>query len=83
MDLALRAQDVIHGFAVPELRLKQNALPGSTGHIHFTATTPGTYAVLCTQLCGAGHYRMNANLRVLAPAEFATWLHSHTRAGAP
>jgi cytochrome c oxidase subunit 2 len=74
IDLTLRAQDVIHGFSVPELRLKQNAVPGETIHIHFTATTPGTYAILCTQLCGLGHYRMSANLRVLPPEEFQSWL---------
>ena len=76
VDLTLRAQDVIHGFFVPELRLKQNAVPGESLHIHFTATRPGTYAILCTQLCGLGHYRMNANLRVLAPEDFRTWLAS-------
>ena len=74
VDLRLHAQDVIHGFAIPEMRLKQNAVPGETVHIHFTPTKPGTYAILCTQLCGLGHYRMNANLRVLSPEAFAQWL---------
>ena len=74
VDLHLNAQDVIHGFSVPEMRLKQNAVPGQTIHLHFTPTTPGTYAILCTQLCGLGHYRMNATLRVLPPDQFATWL---------
>lgn len=74
VDVRLEAQDVIHGFAVPELRLKQNAVPGQTTHLHFTPTRPGTYAILCTQLCGLGHYRMQANLRVLAPEEFRSWL---------
>jgi len=76
IDLRLHAQDVIHGFAVPEMRLKQNAVPGQTIHLHFTPTTPGTYAILCTQLCGSGHYRMQANLRVLPPAAFAAWVAS-------
>ena len=75
-DLALQAQDVIHGFAIPELRVKQNAVPGQTTQIHFTPTRTGTYAILCTQLCGSGHYRMQANLRVLTPEAFATWLAS-------
>lgn len=74
VDLRLHALDVIHGFAIPELRLKQNAVPGQTVHIHVTPTVPGTYAILCTQLCGLGHFRMNANLRVLAPADFDRWL---------
>jgi len=77
VDLTLRSQDVIHGFAVPELRLKQNALPGQTAHIHFTPSTPGDYAILCTQLCGLGHYRMNATLRVLSAADFDRWLTAH------
>ncbi len=83
MTFALRAQDVIHGLSIPELRLKQNAVPGQTIHIHFTPTAPGTYAILCTQLCGLGHYRMNATLRVLAPDEFAKWLASKQKAATP
>lgn len=74
VDLTLRSQDVIHGFSVPALRIKQNALPGETAHVHFTATKPGTYAILCTQVCGLGHYRMTAALRVLPQAEFDRWL---------
>ena len=77
VDLTLRAQDVIHGFSVPEMRLKQNAIPGQTVHIHFTPQSPGDYAILCTQVCGLGHFRMNATLRVLPPTDFNTWLHQH------
>jgi cytochrome c oxidase subunit 2 len=81
VDLRLRAVDVIHGFAVPEMRLKQNAVPGQTIHLHFTPTVAGTYAILCTQLCGSGHYRMQANLRVVSPDDFEKWLASK-RSGA-
>lgn len=77
VDLRLRSLDVIHGFSVPELRLKQNAVPGEVIHVHFTPTTPGEYAVLCTQVCGLGHYRMAATLRVVTPEQFAHWLASH------
>ena len=80
VDLRLNAQDVIHGFSIPEMRLKQNAVPGQTIHLHFTPTTPGTYAILCTQLCGLGHYRMNATLRVLPPDQFAAWLATQQKA---
>jgi cytochrome c oxidase subunit 2 len=74
IDLRLHAQDVIHGFAVPELRLKQNAVPGQSFHIHFIANKPGSYAILCTQLCGLGHYRMGATLRVLPAEAYQQWL---------
>jgi cytochrome c oxidase subunit II len=80
VDLHLHAQDVIHGFSVPALRIKQNAVPGADIHIHFTPTTPGTYAILCTQLCGLGHYRMTANLQVLSASDYAIWLAAHNKA---
>jgi cytochrome c oxidase subunit 2 len=80
VDLHLHAQDVIHGFSIPAMRVKQNAVPGADIHIHFTPVMPGTYAILCTQLCGLGHFRMTANLRVLSPADYAAWT---TKAGAP
>ena len=33
--------------------------------IHFTATKIGRYEIVCTQLCGLGHYNMKAYLSVL------------------
>ena len=80
VDLRLTAQDVIHGFAIPELRLKQNAVPGQTIHLHFTPTIPGSYAIQCTQLCGLGHYRMQATLRIVTPNEYTAWLASREKA---
>lgn len=74
VDLRLRALDVMHGFAVPALRLKQNAVPGQVFHVHFTPTVVGEYAVLCTQVCGLGHWRMQAVVRVVSQAEFADWV---------
>lgn len=74
IDLRLHAQDVIHGFSVPALRLKQNAIPGASIHIHFMPAETGTYAILCTQLCGSGHYRMTANLRIVTPEDYSHWL---------
>lgn len=83
VDIRLNALDVIHGFSVPEMRLKQNAVPGMTIHLHFTPKIPGTYTILCTQVCGLGHYRMNANLRVLPPEQFAAWLAAKEKAVQP
>jgi cytochrome c oxidase subunit 2 len=83
VDLRLRAQDVIHGFAIPEMRLKQNAVPGETVHVHFTPVKTGTYAILCTQLCGSGHYRMNATLQVVPEEQFKAWLRARTKAAQP
>jgi cytochrome c oxidase subunit II len=74
VDLRLRSLDVIHGFFIPSMRLKQNAVPGLVLHVHFTPTEIGTYSILCSQVCGLGHARMQAQLRVVSAQEFQEWL---------
>lgn len=78
--LALTSRDVIHGFFVPAFRIKQDVVPGTTIRTWFEATRPGTYDVLCTQLCGFGHYLMAGRVRVLAPDEYERWLAAETAA---
>lgn len=78
INLHLRAQDVIHGFSVPALRIKQNAVPGQALQLHFTPTDLGSYALLCTQVCGSGHYRMGATVRIVDEAAYAKWLQAET-----
>ena len=80
IDLTLRSQDVIHGFFVPGMRLKQDAIPGMSGHLHFTAETPGNYVILCSQVCGLGHYRMQARLLAMPTGQFDAWLTARERA---
>lgn len=72
-EIRLRSQDVIHGFFVPGMRVMQNATPGMPSQIHLTPTRIGEYAIVCTQLCGMGHYRMQAVLRVVSAHDFAAW----------
>jgi cytochrome c oxidase subunit 2 len=80
VDLRLRAQDVIHGFFIPGMRIKQDAIPGMVLHIHFTPVTEGEYPILCSQLCGLGHERMQARLRVVSRREFVDWLNERETA---
>src|SRR2546423_2003098 len=72
--LELHAKDVNHSFYVPELRIQQDFVPGMVIPLHFTATTPGKYELVCTQLCGLGHYQMRAYVEVKTQADFAAWL---------
>lgn len=74
IELRLHAKDVNHSFYVPELRIQQDFVPGMVIPLHFTATKTGKYELVCTQLCGLGHYQMRAYLEVKTQAEFAQWL---------
>lgn len=74
--LHLSAKDVIHSFGVPAMRIKQDANPGMMTPVWFTPTMTGEFDVACSQLCGLGHYRMKAILKVVPQDEFDRWLAS-------
>jgi cytochrome c oxidase subunit 2 len=42
--------------------------------MHFTATKIGQYEIVCTQLCGLGHYRMRSFLNVVSAADYESFL---------
>ncbi len=76
----LKTQDVLHSFFSPQLRLKQDALPGKTIPVWFNATEANTnhnpktgkweidknkrWEIACAELCGGGHYRMQGMIYV-------------------
>ncbi|MDT8341194.1 MAG: cytochrome c oxidase subunit II [Longimicrobiales bacterium] len=70
----LRSEDVIHSFFIPEMRVKQDALPGRSIRVWFEATEPGEYVIGCAELCGLGHYRMQGRLTVHATDAYQDWL---------
>jgi len=74
VQLNLSAQDVIHSFWVPQFRLKQDAIPGQETELRFVATKPGTYPVVCAELCGGYHGAMRTQLIVHTQDEYDAWL---------
>ena len=72
--LLMHSKDVGHSFYVPELRVQQDFVPGLDVSVHFTATKVGRYEIVCTQLCGLGHYNMKAYLEVLSQPDFDAWM---------
>lgn len=72
--LTLRSHDVMHSFFLPNLRLKQDVIPGMAMKIEFQASEIGEYEVACAELCGKDHYRMKAKLKVLSKEDFDSWL---------
>lgn len=76
--LTLHSKDVGHSFFVRELRIQQDFVPGIFIPIHFTAVQTGKFEIVCTQLCGLGHYNMKAYLNVVSQQEFDQWLKSQS-----
>jgi len=74
ISLTMHSKDVIHSFYVRELRIQQDIVPGLMIPLHFTATKTGRYEIVCTQLCGLGHYQMKAYLEVMPADKFDEWL---------
>jgi cytochrome c oxidase subunit II len=74
--LKMRSNDVIHSFWVPAFRLKKDVLPNRVTELRFTATEAGTYPVVCTELCGAGHSLMRSQVVVESEADYKAWLAS-------
>jgi cytochrome c oxidase subunit 2 len=70
----LKSKDVIHSFFVPNLRLKQDTVPGREILAWFQATKPGKYEIPCSQLCGFGHSGMKGWLYVHTPEEYEKWV---------
>jgi cytochrome c oxidase subunit 2 len=69
VELILRSKDVIHDFWVPQLRFKQDLVPGMAIRVHFTANQPGKYELACAELCGQLHFKMKSYMLVLPEAE--------------
>jgi cytochrome c oxidase subunit 2 len=70
----IRSKDTLHSFFLPNLRVKQDAVPGMTIEIGFVPTAEGTFEIACAELCGFGHFQMRGLLRVVSSEKYAEWL---------
>ncbi|HEY8520405.1 MAG TPA: c-type cytochrome [Gammaproteobacteria bacterium] len=74
VEALLRSTDVLHNFAVPQFRVKMDLVPGLVTYQWFTPEVPGTYEVLCEELCGIGHFAMRGRVVVEEEPAFRAWL---------
>src|SRR5581483_2936370 len=72
--LTMTSQDVIHSFYVPAFRVKQDVLPDRYTTAWFQATQPGSYHLFCAEYCGTNHSGMLAQVIVMSPQDYQTWL---------
>jgi cytochrome c oxidase subunit 2 len=72
--IRLRSKDVQHAFFLPNFRVKQDLVPGMETSVTFVPTREGDYEIACAELCGLGHYRMRAFLKIMTEADYQNWL---------
>jgi cytochrome c oxidase subunit II len=72
--VAIKSQDVLHSFFLPNLRVKQDVVPGMKQYVWFRANKTGVYDIVCAELCGWGHYKMRGRLTVESRPDFDRWL---------
>jgi cytochrome c oxidase subunit 2 len=75
IEVAVESVDVEHGFWVPELFGKVDAVPGYTTRVRFTPHSASNhyYGGQCTQFCGEQHAQMRFGVIVRTQAEFEAW----------
>ena len=78
--LAIKSEDVLHSFFLPNVRVKQDVVPGMKQYMWFKLTQRGQYDIVCAELCGWGHYKMKGRLTVESRSEFDRWLAETKRA---
>jgi cytochrome c oxidase subunit II len=69
--------DVVHSLFIPEFRVKFDAVPGLDNQMRVVPTELGAYQSQCAALCGVGHSKMIANVRVLDSPGFSAWASEH------
>ncbi|HEV3270581.1 MAG TPA: cytochrome c oxidase subunit II [Candidatus Methylacidiphilales bacterium] len=67
------SRDVIHDFCIPNMRIAQDAMPGSVIPMWFVPVKTGTYEIVCAQLCGSNHSLMRGVLVVESEADYKKW----------
>lgn len=78
----LTAGDVIHSWWIPELAVKQDAIPGFIRDAWFKSETTGTFRGQCVELCGKDHAFMPIVVKVVTQEEFDVWLASKKQGAA-
>jgi cytochrome c oxidase subunit 2 len=72
--IAIKSMDVLHSFFLPNVRVKQDVVPGMKQYVWFKPTKDGQYDIVCAELCGWGHYKMKGRLTVESRDKYEQWL---------
>jgi len=70
----LSSKDVVHSLGLPQMRVKQDAIPGLIQPVWFTPMMTGQWDIACSQLCGLAHFRMKGVYEIQSQADYDAWL---------
>ena len=70
----IKSADVLHSFFLPNLRMKQDVVPGMDQFMWFQSRENGAFDIVCAELCGWGHYKMKGRATFEPRAQFDEWL---------
>jgi len=68
------AADVIHGFHVPDLGLKMDAIPDQTTFIKTEVSEQGEYQGYCSEYCGLAHSNMYFTIEIVDQDSYDEWV---------
>ena len=73
--MVLAASDAIHSWHIPELGVKQDAIPGLARDTWFNAQKIGIYRGLCSvEACGAGRACVLIVVNVVSEGDYKKWV---------
>lgn len=81
--LLITSNDVIHAWWVPELGVKQDAVPGFVNENWIYSSKLGEFRGQCGELCGINHGFMPIVVKVVPQAEFVKWTAANQNIGLP
>lgn len=70
----ITSNDVIHGWWMPDLAIKKDAIPGYINEMWTKINEPGVYRGQCTVLCGRDHGFMPIVVEAKSEEDYKAWL---------
>lgn len=83
VNVNLFSDNVLHSFWIPEMRVKQDLVPGNPTNIRFTPILAGDYTLRCAEMCGLSHWSMESPVRIVEQSEYDLWVSEQLAAQNP
>ncbi len=68
--LRITSADAVHALAINGTDYNVKVLPGTISEAQLQFSAPGEYKTMCREFCGAGHYAMRSEVKVVPREQF-------------